>query len=58
MEEGYGRSPQTTQNQVLPLAEIESHDDQIAVESESRVSALNIANILKAVRAEPTPINC
>ena len=31
--------------------------DQIAVESESRVSALNIANILKAAGAEATPIN-
>jgi len=60
LEEGYyrrRRSPQNTQNQVLPLHEIESQDDQIAVESESRVSALNIANILKIAGAEATPIN-
>eukprot|EP00091_Calanus_sinicus_P004679 TRINITY_DN1500_c0_g1_i5.p1 TRINITY_DN1500_c0_g1~~TRINITY_DN1500_c0_g1_i5.p1 ORF type:complete len:118 (-),score=20.08 TRINITY_DN1500_c0_g1_i5:151-504(-) len=40
LEEGYGRrrrSPQTTQSQVLPLTGIESQDDQIAVETESRV---------------------
>ena len=60
LKEGYGRSrrsPQITQNQVLPLTEIESQDDQSAAESESRVSALNIANILKVASAEAIPIN-
>jgi len=60
LEEGYGRrrrSPQTTIDQVLPLTKIESHDDQIAVESESRVSASHIANILKVAGATATPIN-
>jgi len=50
------RSPQFQNNQVLPLTNVESQDDQIAVESASRVSALNIANILKVAGAKPTAI--
>jgi len=45
------RSPQN--KQVLPATNVESQNDQIAVES---VSALNFANILKIAGAKATPI--
>merc|ERR1712088_385130 len=52
------RSPQTQQNQVLPITNIASQDDQVAVESvsQSRVPAAALANILKVAGAGRTPI--
>lgn len=52
------RSPQTQQNQVLPITNIASQDDQLAVESvsSSRVPAAALANILKIAGAGKTPI--
>merc|ERR1711970_1108838 len=52
------RSPQTQQNQVLPITNIASQDDQLAVESvsTSRVPAAALANILKIAGAGKTPI--
>merc|ERR1712025_66556 len=61
IEDFYGRkrrSPQTQQNQVLPLTNIQTQDDQLAVESvsTSRVPAAALANILKIAGAGKTPI--
>merc|ERR1712117_426428 len=61
IEDFYGRkrrSPQTQQNQVLPLTNIQTQDDQSAVESvsTSRVPAAALANILKIAGAGKTPI--
>merc|ERR1712027_119493 len=52
------RSPQTQQNQVLPITNIQTQDDQLAVESvsTSRVPAAALANILKIAGAGKTPI--
>merc|ERR1712200_166174 len=52
------RSPQTQQNQVLPITAIASQDDQVAVESvsQSRVPAAALANILAIAGAGKTPI--
>ena len=44
-------------NQVLPLVNVESQDDQIPVNSQSKVSQTNIPNILKVAGSEATPIN-
>merc|ERR1712027_232352 len=62
IEDFYGRkrrSPQTQQNQVLPLTNIQTQDDQLALESESasRVPAAALANILKIAGAGKTPIS-
>merc|ERR1711970_1489211 len=53
------RSPQTQQNQVLPITNIASQDDQLAVESvsTSRVPAAALANILKVAGAGRTPVS-
>jgi hypothetical protein len=51
------RSPHTEQSEALTLVNTESEDDQIAVESESRVSTLDIANILRIAGAEAKPID-
>lgn len=61
IEDFYGRkrrSPQTQQNQVLPITTIASQDDQVAVESvsQSRVPAAALANILAIAGAGKTPI--
>jgi len=61
IEDFYGRkrrSPQTQQNQVLPITNIQTQDDQLAVESvsTSRVPAAALANILKIAGAGKTPI--
>merc|ERR1712013_182887 len=52
------RSPQTQQNQVLPITNIANQDDQLAVESvsSSRVPAAALANILKIAGAGKTPV--
>merc|ERR1711902_145132 len=62
IEDFYGRkrrSPQTQQNQVLPITNIQTQDDQLAVESvsTSRVPAAALANILKVAGAGKTPIS-
>merc|ERR1712095_240345 len=61
IEDFYGRkrrSPQTQQNQVLPITNIQTQDDQLAVESvsTSRVPAAALANILKIAGAGKTPV--
>lgn len=58
LESSYGRRRRSPQDdQALPPSDIDSEDDQIAVESTDRVSASNIANILRVAGAKSTPIN-
>merc|ERR1712025_442207 len=58
IEDFYGRKRRSPQTQVLPITNIQTQDDQLAVESvsTSRVPAAALANILKIAGAGKTPI--
>jgi len=57
LEAGYSRKRRSAQSTQVQVTDAEIHDDQLKVESDPRVSAASIANILKVAGAKATPIN-